>query len=134
MSPANIEQFSTMLSDHAQIHTPYGATEAVSHHLHWLRGDLVRDQKLSEKGFGMCVGRPICDTRIKLIKISDDPITQIRDTLEVEENQVGEITVKATWSPRTITTTVRPILWPKSRTLTARYGTGWETWVGGLQG
>jgi len=95
VSPANIEQFSTMLKDTTQIHTPYGATEAVpiisigSHEI------LTETKKLSEQGFGMCIGRPICDTRIKLIKISDGPITQIRDSLEVPENQVGEITVKA---------------------------------------
>ncbi len=95
VSPANIEQFSSMLSDNSQIHTPYGATEAVpiisigSHEI------LSETGKLSEQGYGMCVGRPIADTQVKLIKISDEPISQIEDALEVPENQVGEITVKA---------------------------------------
>jgi len=95
VSPANIEQFSTMLSGETQIHTPYGATEAVpiisigSHEI------LSETKKLSEQGFGMCIGLPICNTQVRLIKISDGPITQIRDSLEVPENQVGEITVKA---------------------------------------
>ena len=95
VSPANIEQFSSMLSDDTQIHTPYGATEAVpiisigSHEI------LSETRKLSEQGFGMCVGRPIADTKVKLIKICDKPISRISDTQEVPENQVGEITVKA---------------------------------------
>jgi acyl-CoA synthetase (AMP-forming)/AMP-acid ligase II len=95
VSPANIEQFSTMLSEKTQIHTPYGATEAVpiisigSHEI------LSETKKLSEQGFGMCIGRPIENTRIKLLKIMDDPITQLQDTLVVPENQVGEITVQA---------------------------------------
>ena len=95
VSPSNIEQFSTMLSKETQIHTPYGATEAVpiisigSHEI------LSETKKLSEQGFGMCIGRPICDTVIRLLKIIDDPITQLRDSLEVSENQVGEIAVKA---------------------------------------
>ncbi|MDQ1268820.1 MAG: olefin beta-lactone synthetase [Thermodesulfobacteriota bacterium] len=95
VSPANIEQFSSMLSDNTQIHTPYGATEAVpiisigSHEI------LSETKKLSEYGFGMCVGRPIADTQVKLIKISDEPITRIKDLIEVPENQVGEIAVKA---------------------------------------
>lgn len=95
VSPANIEQFSSMLSNDTQIHTPYGATEAVpiisigSHEI------LSETRKLSEQGFGICVGRPIADTKIKLIKICDEPITQIRDNLEVPEGQVGEIMVKA---------------------------------------
>ena len=95
VSPANIEQFSVMLGDHAQIHTPYGATEAVPIISISSNEILSETRKLSEKGFGMCVGRPICDTKIKLIKISDGPITQFRDSLEVEEKQVGEIAVKA---------------------------------------
>lgn len=95
VSPANIEQFSTMLSEKTQIHTPYGATEAVpiisigSHEI------LSETKRLSEQGFGMCIGRPIENTAIKLLKIIDDPITQMSDTLVVPENQVGEITVQA---------------------------------------
>jgi acyl-CoA synthetase (AMP-forming)/AMP-acid ligase II len=95
VSPANIEQFSTMLSKGTQIHTPYGATEAVpiisigSHEI------LSETKRLSEQGFGMCIGRPIGNTTIKLIKINDHPITQMRDSLVVPENQVGEITVQA---------------------------------------
>jgi olefin beta-lactone synthetase len=95
VSPANIEQFSTMLSEKTQIHTPYGATEAVpiisigSHEI------LSETKRLSEQGFGMCIGRPIENTRILLLKIMDDPITQLQDTLVVPENQVGEITVQA---------------------------------------
>lgn len=95
VTPANIEQFSSMLLEESQIHTPYGATEAVpvisigSHEI------LSETKKLSEQGFGMCIGRPICDTQVKLIAISDTPITQMRDNLLVPENQVGEITVRA---------------------------------------
>ncbi|MBA3011989.1 MAG: AMP-binding protein [Desulfobacula sp.] len=95
VSPANIEQFSTMLSEDAQIHTPYGATEAVpiisigSHEI------LSETKHLSEQGFGMCIGRPIQNTAIRLLKITDEPITQLRETLMVPENQVGEIAVQA---------------------------------------
>ncbi|MCG8615374.1 MAG: AMP-binding protein [Desulfobacterales bacterium] len=94
VSPANIEQFSGMLSDEAQVHTPYGATEALpvisigSHEI------LSETRKLSEQGFGMCVGRPILNTQVRILKITDDPITQMRDDLLVEDKQVGEITVK----------------------------------------
>ena len=95
VTPANIEQFSSMLSDHAQIHTPYGATEAVPVISIGSNEILAETKILSEQGYGMCIGRPICDTQVKLIKISDDPITQLHDKLKVPENQVGEIIVKA---------------------------------------
>ncbi len=94
VTPANIEQFSSMLSDHAQVHTPYGATEALpvisigSHEI------LSETRQLSEQGFGVCVGRPILNTQVRIIKITDEPITQMRDDLLVEDKQVGEITVK----------------------------------------
>ena len=95
VTPANIEQFSCMLDDHAQIHTPYGATEAVPIISIASNEILSETKKLSEQGFGMCIGRPICSTRIELIKISDDPITQLQDRLKVDKNEVGEIIVKA---------------------------------------
>lgn len=95
VTPANIEQFSTMLSDHAQIHTPYGATEAVPIISIGSNEILAETGKLSEKGFGICIGRPICNTRIEIIKICDDPITQMHDKLKMPENQAGEIIVQA---------------------------------------
>ena len=95
VTPANIELFSRMLSDHAQIHTPYGATEAVPVISIGSNEILTETKILSEQGYGYCIGRPICDTRVKLIKISDDPITQLHEKLKVHENQVGEIVVKA---------------------------------------
>jgi len=94
VSPANIEQFSTLLGDDAQIHTPYGATEAVpiisimSHEI------LAETRSLSEKGYGICIGRPINNIDIKIIKISDEPIESWSDDLAVDPGQIGEITVK----------------------------------------
>ncbi|MCK5836549.1 MAG: AMP-binding protein [Desulfobacula sp.] len=95
VTPANIEQFSTLLSAPAQIHTPYGATESVPVISIGSNEILAETKTLSEQGFGMCIGRPICDTQVKIITISDAPITQLHDELNVPENQVGEITVKA---------------------------------------
>jgi acyl-coenzyme A synthetase/AMP-(fatty) acid ligase len=95
VSPASIEQFSALLSEKALIHTPYGATEAVP--VISIASDeiLSETRSLTEKGFGMCIGRPICDTKVCLINITDSPITQIRDSLLVSDKQVGEITVRA---------------------------------------
>jgi len=95
VTPANIEQFSTMLNDEAQIHTPYGASDAVPIISMASNEIMAETRQLSEQGFGICVGRPICNTQIKILKISDDPITQLHDRLLAEENEVGEITAKA---------------------------------------
>jgi len=49
---------------------------------------------LSEKGYGICIGRPINNIDIRIIKISDDPIETWSDDLTVSPGEVGEITVK----------------------------------------
>lgn len=93
VSPANIEQFSMLLADEVQIHTPYGATEAVpvaSIASHEILGEI---RKLTEKGFGICVGRPLESIQLKLIRVTDKPIDKWSDDLLVPEGEVGEITV-----------------------------------------
>ncbi len=95
VSPENIEQFSCMLDEKVQVHTPYGATEAVPI-ISIASNEILSETKyLTEQGFGMCVGRPICDTAVKIIKISDTPIKNWSEDLVVDSNDVGEITVKA---------------------------------------
>jgi len=94
VSPANIEQFSTMLSDDAEIHTPYGATEAMpvvsigSHEI------LHGTRKFSEQGYGMCIGRPLDEVEVQIINITDAPIEEWSDDLIVQDGDIGEITVK----------------------------------------
>ncbi len=95
VTPANIEQFSSMLSDTAEIHTPYGATESVPI-LSIGSNEILRETRsLSEQGFGMCIGRPICNTQVAVIKLSDDPIKRFSENLVLGENEVGEIIAKA---------------------------------------
>ncbi len=43
----------------------------------------------------MCVGRPINETQVEIIQISDIPIQSWDDTLRLPDNEVGEIAVKA---------------------------------------
>ncbi len=93
VSPSNIEQFSSMLSNDAEIHTPYGATEAVPIISISSNEILSETGKLSEQGYGMCVGRPIDDLNIQIIKITDNPIEKWSDELVVSDGEIGEITV-----------------------------------------
>jgi len=95
VSPANIEQFSSLLSKNAYIHTPYGATEAVP--IISIRSDeiLSETKELTDQGYGLCVGKPILDTKVEIMKITDDPISQLRDLHLLKTNEVGEIIVKA---------------------------------------
>ncbi len=92
--PANIERFAAVLSNKAEIHTPYGATEAVPILSISSNEILSETKKLTEKGFGNCVGRPIQDTDIRLIRISDEAIAVWSDELIVPQGETGEIIVK----------------------------------------
>ena len=94
VSPANIEQFSALIPNGTEVHTPYGATEAVpvislgSHEI------LSETRALSEKGFGICVGRPINNTQVEIIEIKDSAISSFQDATLLPNKQVGEIMVK----------------------------------------
>jgi acyl-CoA synthetase (AMP-forming)/AMP-acid ligase II len=94
VSADNIERFSDLLNDDAEIHTPYGATEAVPIISIRSREILAETRQLSEKGYGICIGRPINDIDIRIIRISDDPIERWCDDLTVSQGEIGEITVK----------------------------------------
>jgi len=94
VSADNIEQFSALLTEDAEIHTPYGATEAVPIISIKSKEILNETRQLSEKAFGICIGRPINDIDIRIIKITDEPIDQWTEDLLVCPGDVGEITVK----------------------------------------
>ncbi len=94
VSADNIEQFSALLTEDAEIHTPYGATEAVPIISITSKEILNETRQLSEKGFGICVGRPINDIDIRIIKITDEPIDRWSEDLLAAPGDVGEITVK----------------------------------------
>jgi acyl-CoA synthetase (AMP-forming)/AMP-acid ligase II len=83
-----------MLCNDAQVHTPYGATEAVPVISIASNEILSETRKLSEQGNGICIGRPINDLQIRIIKISDDPIDKWTDEILVADGEIGEITVK----------------------------------------
>jgi acyl-CoA synthetase (AMP-forming)/AMP-acid ligase II len=94
VSPSNLETFSAMLDKEAEIHTPYGATEAMpvlsigSHEI------LNETRKFTEQGYDMCVGRPVGGIEVRIIRISDDAIEKWSDDLMVPNGDIGEITVR----------------------------------------
>ncbi len=94
VAAANIAQFATMLDDDGEIHTPYGATEAVPIISIGSNEILSETRQLSEKGYGYCVGRPIDDMEIRIIQITDAPILHWSDDVLLPPGEIGEIVVK----------------------------------------
>jgi olefin beta-lactone synthetase len=91
--PANIAQFASMLEDDAEIHTGYGATEAMPVSSFGSKEILSETGKLTEQGFGICVGRPIQGVVVRIIPINDSPIEQWSDSMVLGEGEIGEIAV-----------------------------------------
>jgi acyl-CoA synthetase (AMP-forming)/AMP-acid ligase II len=92
--PANIEQFAGLLDEEADIHTGYGATEAMPVTAIEGREILSETRFQSEKGRGICVGRPLSGVAVRIIAIDDGPIDAWSNVVKAGNGAVGEITVK----------------------------------------
>jgi olefin beta-lactone synthetase len=89
-----LETFATMLDPNARIFTPYGATEALP--VASIADDeiLGATRHATDRGAGVCVGRPVEGVRVAIIRISDAPIPEWSDDLLVPDGEVGEIAVQ----------------------------------------
>jgi len=79
------------------VYVPYGATEALP--MTTFRGTevLMQTKDKSDSGAGTCVGRLTSDKlELKIIKVSDEPIENWDESLEVADGEIGEIVVKGT--------------------------------------
>jgi acyl-CoA synthetase (AMP-forming)/AMP-acid ligase II len=92
-APANIAQFSGMLEEDAEIHTGYGATEAMPVSSFGSKEILSETGRLTEKGFGICVGRPIKGIDVRIITITDQPIADWSEVVLQADGETGEIAV-----------------------------------------
>ena len=92
--PDNLERFSQMLDPETEIFPGYGATEAMPVSVMGSHEILQKTRQLSEQGYGICVGRVLPNLKVRIIHISDEPISQWSDNLVVPDGEIGEITVK----------------------------------------
>jgi olefin beta-lactone synthetase len=96
VSSAVLERFSQLIDQDTQIFTPYGATESLpvasigSHEI------LRETTEQTNHGAGVCVGQPVDGINLRIIKITDDPIAEWTDDLELPTGMIGEITVQGT--------------------------------------
>lgn len=91
---AILKSFSKMLNENTQIFTPYGATESLPVCSIGSKEVLSDTQKKTNEGAGVCVGKVVDEINVKIIKISDDPISSWSDDLEVAMGEIGEIIVQ----------------------------------------
>jgi len=91
-----IARFCSLLNDGVQVHTPYGATEALPVSSIGSAEILGETAQRTAQGGGVCVGRPVPGMLAKIIRTTDEPIAQWQDELEVSPGEIGEITVAGT--------------------------------------
>jgi len=94
VTPEVLKGFSNLIADEAEIHTPYGATEALPvtdvHHK-----ELIEVYEHSNcYANGICVGYPLKNIDLRIIKISDAVIQKWEKAEECKIDEVGEIVVR----------------------------------------
>lgn len=82
-----------ILPDGAELHTPYGATEALPIATIATREVLAETAAASRAGEGICVGRPFPGVELALVRVSDDPLPEWSDDFCVGAGEIGEVVV-----------------------------------------
>lgn len=88
-----LARFQKMLPETTQIHTPYGATEALPVSdigSHEILGDTAAE---TARGGGTCIGRHVPEVTVRIIRITDEPIPAWSEELVLPTGVTGEIAV-----------------------------------------
>lgn len=91
--PALMKDFSPVIPN-GVIHSPYGATEALPVTTVSAREILEHTVSQTLRGRGTCVGRPVSGVTVKIIPISDEPISSEKETRFLHPGEIGEIIVR----------------------------------------
>ncbi len=93
ISPKILHSFLLHLPEDAKIYTPYGATEALPVSTITHASILGGTERMTAEGAGVCIGRPLPELTVGIIKISDDPIASWSGNLLLPPGEIGEIVV-----------------------------------------
>ncbi len=99
--PESLERFAKMLDAGVQILPSYGATEALPVATIGHRELIDETAALTASGAGVCIGRPVREVILEVIRIDDNPIPQWTADLAVSAGEIGEIVVKGPHVTRT---------------------------------
>lgn len=89
-----LERMARRLAPSAQVFTPYGATEALPVTSIGSAEILSETRAETDKGGGVCVGRPVPGMRVAIIRITDEPLAAWSDALRATAGEIGEICVQ----------------------------------------
>ncbi len=86
--PATLWKNSGVFLSRGQLHSPYGATEALP------LATISAGEVDSTSVRGACVGRPLPGITVKIIAVSDAPLATFAEVRELPAGQIGEIIVQ----------------------------------------
>jgi acyl-CoA synthetase (AMP-forming)/AMP-acid ligase II len=92
-SMAALERFAAALPDSAEVLTPYGATEALPVSVIGTAEILGDTRPHTQRGAGVCVGRPVPSAEVRIVPIRDDAMPDFSETAALPCGQIGEIAV-----------------------------------------
>jgi acyl-CoA synthetase (AMP-forming)/AMP-acid ligase II len=91
--PALMAQMRTIIPN-GEIHTPYGATEALPVSSISATEVLEQTAERTQNGVGTCVGRPLPEVSVRIIKPVEGAIAAIDQVVELAVGTIGEIIVQ----------------------------------------
>ena len=91
--PHVLRRIRAAMADDGEIHTPYGATEALPVASISASEVLGETAQRSAEGAGTCVGHRFPGIQWKVIRIRDDAIAEIDEIEEMPRGQIGELIV-----------------------------------------
>jgi acyl-CoA synthetase (AMP-forming)/AMP-acid ligase II len=89
-----LERFQRCLPDGVEVLTSYGATEALPVSSLGSRTILQETRQLTDRGAGVCVGRPAPGIEVRIVPIDDEPITTWSEQITLPQGEIGEIVVR----------------------------------------
>lgn len=92
--PHVLQRMKRAIAPEGDIHTPYGATEALPVASISATEVLGETAARSQQGAGTCVGRRFPGIRWKVIRIEDGPIPAIEAAEELPRGEIGELIVQ----------------------------------------
>ncbi len=93
VSFAILEKLKRCLPGIAEIHTPYGATEALPIASISATEVLGETAEKTKRGGGVCVGTRFGHVEWKIVAITDGPISRMEDAAELPVGEIGELAV-----------------------------------------
>ncbi|HWA99234.1 MAG TPA: fatty acid CoA ligase family protein [Pirellulales bacterium] len=94
IDPRLLEAMQSCIADDGEIHTPYGATEALPVSTIGSREVIAETQHAWRLGRGTCVGRRFPGVDWRVIAIEDQPIATIDQARELPTGEIGELIVR----------------------------------------